>query len=505
MQTCTEKNVKIIFPFGRFFVSKRAMFISKAVLAICLMANSLAFAASSNVSSAAVNVPASNISKAAPVSAQPAIQTPQNHQQLQQLMRSPAAVPVTPETKAAPTKAAVPASVISTSAAVPAAAPKLQAPAPTASAPVPTNSLGQNTSPSSLAPAPPAFDVKAYTLLDADSGYIIVSKNATEHLPPASITKLMSLYLIANALKTNQLHFTDMVPISENAWRKGGSKMFIKVGAQIPVKDLIDGIVIASGNDATVAMAEYMAGSEETFVNLMNQTAAKIGMKDSHFVDSNGLPAQDHYSSANDIGSLARAWIAAYPEFYPWFKQKWITFNGIKQANRNRLLWHDSSVDGIKTGHTDEAGYCLVASAVRNGTRLIAVILGAPNDSTRMNAVEGLLNYGFRFYETHKLNAAGTAITKAKVWMGKKNEVELGVAQDLAVTVPTGQYQALTANINVVKPLKAPIQKGQVYGSIDIMLNGKLIASQPLVALDTIPRSNFISAFIDRIMLLFYH
>lgn len=348
-------------------------------------------------------------------------------------------------------------------------------------------------------PPPPDFAVKAYILIDANSGYVIAEKNADTQLPPASLTKLMTLYITAGALKAGQIHFEDQVTISENAWRKGGSRMFIKVGSQVPVKELIDGIVIASGNDATVAMAEFLAGTEENFANLMNQTAAQIGMKNSHFVDSNGLPEPAHYSSARDLSSLARSWINTYPEYYPWFKQKWIMFNNIKQPNRNRLLWRDPSVDGMKTGHTDEAQYCLVSSAVRNGMRLITVVMGAPSDAARTNDTEALLNYGFRYYESHQLFAANQSlpITPVRVWFGKEKYMQLGLNAPLYATVPIGAYHDLTANAVFTQNLKAPIVKGQPCGTMQVLLRGKVIATAPLVALQDNPRANFISVFFD--------
>lgn len=353
-------------------------------------------------------------------------------------------------------------------------------------------------------PAPPDFAVKGYILLDANSNFVIAEKNADVRMPPASITKIMSLYIAANALKTGQIQLDSPVTISENAWRVGGSKMFVKVGTQIPVRDLIDGIVIASGNDATVAMAEYLAGSEQAFVSLMNQMTVQLGMHNTHYADSNGLPAESHYSTPRDIAILARTWISVFPEYYTWFKQKWVIHNGIKQSNRNRLLWRDTSVDGMKTGHTDDAGYCLVASAVRHGMRLIAVVMGAANDNARTNYSEALLDYGFRFYATHKLYAADVVLKKARVWFGKKREVTLGLKNDLYITLPSGQYQKLKASITTNKLIQAPLKKGDVVGNVTVTLSGKSIATQPLIALQDIPRAGIIASLGDRIMLLFY-
>ena len=380
---------------------------------------------------------------------------------------------------------------------------------------LPTGDLSKNTSVISgnipkptvaiptLTPSLPDLDVKAFILIDANSGYVIASKNAEQRLPPASITKLTSLYIIADSLKTGRLHMDDMVRISENAWRMGGSKMFIKVGDTLPVHELINGIVIASGNDATVAMAEHIAGSETSFVSIMNQVASNLGMKDTNYADSNGLPAENHHSSARDIAILARAWIANFPEYYPWFKQKTIMFNNIQQSNRNRLLWQDPSVDGIKTGHTDEAGFCLLSSAQRNGMRLIAVVLGAPTETLRNSYSSTLLNFGFRFYESHLLYKSGAVLTKSKIWYGKKSEVSLGIDRDLYVTIPSGQYDKMQANIILNKSIKAPLKKGQACGNINIVMDGKILVSQPLIALNDIAESGFFGKIFDRILLFF--
>ncbi|MCL5261554.1 MAG: D-alanyl-D-alanine carboxypeptidase [Gammaproteobacteria bacterium] len=354
-------------------------------------------------------------------------------------------------------------------------------------------------------PAAPDLDVAAYILMDANSGYVIAEKNADARLPPASITKLMTLYLAANALRAEQIHFTDQATISEAAWRMGGSKMFIKIGSTVPVKELIDGIVIASGNDASFAIAEFLGGTEQNFVKQMNQMAATLGMKNTNYTDSNGLPEPRHYSSARDIAILSIAFINNFPEYYTWFKEKWIAYNGIKQPNRNRLLWRDSSVDGIKTGHTDEAGFCLATSAVRNGMRLVSVILGAKSDAARSDYSEALLNYGFRFYESHKLFNANARISEPRVWLGKEKTVALGLAKDFYVTVPVGQYKNLRASAVIADTLKAPFIKGKPYGTLNVMFNDKIIASQPLVALEDNPRTNFIVAFFSYLAMQFHH
>ena len=360
--------------------------------------------------------------------------------------------------------------------------------------------------PTSALPPPPTCNAKAFVLMDANSGNIIAGQNIDERLPPASLTKVMTLYLVADALKAGRLHFEDTTIVSEGAWRTGGSRMFIKVGTSVAVKDLISGIATASGNDATVAIAEHLAGTESSFANLMNKAAQDIGMRNSSFSDSNGLPSPNHYSSAKDLALLAQAWIKNFPEYYPWFKEKWMSYNGIKQPNRNRLLWRDSSVDGFKTGHTDESGYCLIASAVRNnGMRLISVVLGAPNDTSRTKDSEALLNYGFRFFATHKIFAANTKIAAPRVWLGKQNIVPLGLNHDMYITLPTGKHAQLQAKADIAPNIKAPVLKGQAYGNLNIYLDNKIIASQPLVALKCVAEANFIVALYDRIVMLFQH
>ncbi|MBU0744111.1 MAG: D-alanyl-D-alanine carboxypeptidase [Gammaproteobacteria bacterium] len=354
-----------------------------------------------------------------------------------------------------------------------------------------------------IIPAAPDLDVKSYIVLDANSGYVIAEKNANKRVAPASLTKVMSLYLAANALRTGQVHYDDQVIVSEKAWRTGGSRMFIKLGSSVSIQDLIKGSAIASGNDATVAIAEHLAGTELAFVDLMNQTANNLKMDGTHYADSSGLPHGDNYSTASDLAILARSWIANFPEYYIWFKDKWITYNGIKQPNRNRLLWHDSSVDGMKTGHTEEAGYCLIASAMRNDMRLIVIIMGSKNDSARASQSKALLNYGFRFFETHKLFAINTTINTAKVLLGKKGVSDLGLQESLYVTLPVGQYKNLKANASIYKRLKAPIEKGKVCGELNISLDNKVIVTKPLVALQDNPKANFIFTLFDYIKMLF--
>lgn len=332
-------------------------------------------------------------------------------------------------------------------------------------------------------PSSPNLDARGYVLIDAASGNVLAEKNADVRMAPASLTKLMSLYIISNALKNNVIHLDDKVRISAKAWHTGGSRMFVKAGDDVPVKDLLQGIIVASGNDATVAMAEYIAGTEETFATMMNTQAKNLGMDNSHFLDSTGLPNKDHFSTPRDLAKLAQAITQQFPEDYRLFSEKWFSYNGIRQPNRNRLLWRYQFADGLKTGHTEDAGYCLVSSAKKEGTRLISVIMGAPSDEARTEDSIRLLTYGFRFFETHKLYNASTSLTEARVWKGQHKDVSLGLAHDLYVTVPAGQYKNVTTSIQINEPLKAPILKGQTYGTVQIALNNHVIASQALIAL----------------------
>ncbi len=339
--------------------------------------------------------------------------------------------------------------------------------------------------PQTFTPNAPNLDATGYILLDANSGRIIAEKNSTQRMPPASLTKLMSLYIISNAIKNNQIHMDDKVRISTKAWKTEGSRMFVKVGDEVPVRDLLQGVITASGNDATVALAEFVAGTEDAFTAMMNEQAKLLGMKDSHFVDSTGLPNKEHYSTAHDLAILTQAYIKNFPEDYNLYSEKWFSYNGIRQPNRNRLLWRYQYADGLKTGHTNEAGYCLVGSAKKDGMRLISVVLGEPDDNTRTEDSIRLLTYGFRFFETHKLYNAETPLVDARVWKGEKSEVPLGLSDDLYVTVPTGQYKRLQATLNLNNPLKAPIVKGQVYGVLNITLNNQVLVAKPLIALDS--------------------
>lgn len=352
---------------------------------------------------------------------------------------------------------------------------------------------------------PPAPDINArgYVLMDANSGKIIAEKAMDKKMPPASLTKLMTLYVTSSAIANGQAHLTDEVRISKSAWSRGGSRMFLKLGTRVPLQKLLEGIIVASGNDACVATAEYVAGNESSFAALMNLNAKRLGMRNTHYVDSTGLPKPGHYSTPHDIAILARAIINDFPQDYHWYKQKWIRYNGIRQPNRNRLLWRDPSVDGLKTGHTHAAGYCLVASGVRNGTRLISVVMGTPTDSARANDSDALLNWGFRFYKTYKLFSKNQTISQARAWLGSSKYAPLALNQDLYVTIPIGSYPELKANIKLDSNIKAPIHKNQTYGQIIVSLDGKVIKTSPLVAEANNPEGGVFTRLADHTNLFF--
>ncbi len=353
-------------------------------------------------------------------------------------------------------------------------------------------------------PLPPQVPVRAYVLMDYQSGNLLANLKGDERMEPASITKLMTAYVVYKALKSGKIHLTDQVTISEKAWRTQGSKMFVKIGSQVPVEDLLMGMVVQSGNDATVALAEHVAGSEETFARLMNQEAERLGMTNSHFTNAPGMPDPNHYMSAHDIAILARALIQDFPEHYARYSVRSFKYNNIEQQNRNRLLLTDSSVDGMKTGHTESAGYCLVASAKRNDTRLISVVLGANKEKERFQASQALLNYGFSFFESRKLYDANTPIVTTRIWKGQQNELPLGVAQPLYVTVAKGQAPQVNTTTTVQPTIVAPVQKDQSFGEIVVKMGDQEVSKTPLVALKDVPESGWFGRMIDSILMFFY-
>jgi D-alanyl-D-alanine carboxypeptidase (penicillin-binding protein 5/6) len=352
-------------------------------------------------------------------------------------------------------------------------------------------------------PKAPAIDAKGYLIVDFLSGQSLGEKNADQPLEPASITKLMTAYVIFQEIRGGKLALEDKVRISEKAWRTQGSRMFVEVGTQVGVADLLKGVIIQSGNDATVALAEHVAGTEESFAGLMNHHAKQLGLTGTNFVNSTGLPDKEHYTTARDIVRVASAMIKEFPEYYRWYSERQFTYNDITQYNRNKLLWRDESVDGLKTGHTDSAGYCLVTSAERDGMRLITVVLGTKSEEARADASQALLNYGFRFFETHKLYDAGSKLTSARVWKGDVESVDLGLEKTLYVTIPRGEYQKLDAAMQLQEQIVAPVSEHQALGNVIIRLADKMVAEKKLVALQSVSEGSFWQRIVDEALLYF--
>jgi D-alanyl-D-alanine carboxypeptidase (penicillin-binding protein 5/6) len=352
---------------------------------------------------------------------------------------------------------------------------------------------------------PPAPDVgaKAYILVDFASGRVLAESNPDQRLEPASLTKIMTAYVVFRELAKGSLKLDTMVTVSEKAWRTEGSRMFAQVGAQISVENLLKGMIVQSGNDASVALAEHVAGDEAVFAQVMNQNAERLGMKNTHFKNSMGLPDPDHYTTARDLSILTHALIEEFPEYYKWHSIKEFLFNNIKQTNRNKLLWQDSTVDGVKTGHTDGAGYCLVASALREGMRLISVVLGTKSDNDRAGANKALLNYGFRFYETRSLYKANEKLAEARVWKGDATMAELGLRKDFYVTFPRGQYNNLKASMEVNNSASAPIQQNDKLGAIKVALGDKSVGEVDLIALKAVPEGGLFRRALDSLQLMF--
>jgi len=352
-------------------------------------------------------------------------------------------------------------------------------------------------------PSPPELAAKSFLLVDLNSGRVLAEKNINKKVEPASITKLMTAYVVYKEIESGRLSLEEEVIISKKAWRMKGSKMFVEVGKKVSVEKLLKGLIIQSGNDATVALAEHIAGSESAFADYMNQYAQELGMSDTNFVNATGWPNKNHVTTATDLVKLASAIIREFPEHYEWYKEKEYTFNGIKQYNRNKLLWRDKSVDGFKTGHTESAGYCLVASAKRKDMRLVSVVLGTKSEKTRENVSQSLLSYGFRFYESNKLYSAGESLNTARIWMGASENLNLGLGEDLFVTIPRGQYKKLDAVIDINNDIEAPVKKGQQLGVVSIKLEGKEIITQPLIALQSIDEGSLWQRGKDRVIQLF--
>jgi len=363
--------------------------------------------------------------------------------------------------------------------------------------------------PEAPVPPPPDVDGGSWVLMDYATGQVLASKNPDQRVEPASITKIMTDYVVSAELANGKISMTDPVTITESAWRGGGagtdgSTSFLKLNSQVPLKDLLYGMIIQSGNDAAIALAEHTAGSEQAFANLMNAYAKQLGMTNTNFENASGYPIANHYTTARDIAVLSRALIHDFPEDYAISAIKQFEWNGIKQGNRNTLLWRDPSVDGIKTGHTAAAGYCLAASAKQGESRMIAIVMGASSEKARADSAMALLNYGFRFYETHKLYDAGKALASPKLWKGATGTLPLGINQPLDITVKRGQYDKLKATMDIPATLIAPFKKGQQVGTLRVTLDGQPLQSVPLVALNDAPQGGFFKRLWDSILLWFH-
>ena len=353
-------------------------------------------------------------------------------------------------------------------------------------------------------PTAPSIAGTAHILQDYDSGHILMSENADERLPPASITKLMTSYVVSQEIHDGNIKLDDEVLISEKAWRMIGSRSFIEVNTKVTVEALLRGMIVQSGNDAAVALAEHVAGSEEVFAQMMNQYAQKLGMVNTNYQNATGLPGPEHYTTAHDIAILSAALIRDFPEHYQWYAEKEYTYNGITQHNRNKLLWRDNTVDGLKTGHTEEAGYCLSASAKRDGMRLIAVVLGTASENARAQEIQKMFNFGFRFFETHQLYAADEAITQTKVWKGQTDQLNLGLGQPLSITVPRGRYKDLQASTNIQQPVVAPVAKGTELGEVEIRLGDEVVATRKLVAVEEVEKGSWWRRILDSLLMLIW-
>lgn len=357
-------------------------------------------------------------------------------------------------------------------------------------------------------PPPPALEAGAYILVDHDSGRVLANRNEAERMEPASITKLMTAYVVFRSIREKRIGLDDEAPISVVAWRSGGatsggSTTFLEVGSRVPVETLLKGMIIQSGNDASVALAEYVAGTEEAFAGLMNRYAKEIGLNDSNFRNATGLPDPAHYTTAADIARLGSALIREFPEYYRWYSEKQFTYNGITQGNRNGLLYRDPTVDGMKTGYTASAGYCLVTSALRNGMRLVSVVLKTDSARARERASEALLAYGFRFYETRSVFAAGKPVDTVRVWKGATGSVAVGVERSLAVTLPRGTGDSLRTEAEVQAPLLAPLAPGSPVGTIRVRLDEQVLAEAPLVPLAAVAGGSLWEQARDSVLLWF--
>ena len=354
-------------------------------------------------------------------------------------------------------------------------------------------------------PAAPKLQASGYLLVDATNGEILVEHNAEEPLPPASLTKMMTAYIAEREITEGRMSFDDQVPVSVKAWKTGGSRMFIREGTEVRLEDLLRGIIIQSGNDASVAVAEYIAGSEDVFADVMNQTAISLGMTNTQFKNATGLPQEGHYTTAKDLSILAARIIQDFPDTYPIYEEKNFTYNGIKQANRNSLLFRDLTVDGLKTGHTEEAGYCLVASAERDGFRLISVVMGTASEKAREQETTKLLQYGFRYFSGKTVFAAGEPLPESarKVWFGEMESVDLAPTEPLYVTLPLGRESAIQATLDAPDTLDAPLEAGAVVGTVKIMLGERVLAESPVAVAEAVPEGGLFKRLMDFVLRLF--
>jgi D-alanyl-D-alanine carboxypeptidase (penicillin-binding protein 5/6) len=351
-------------------------------------------------------------------------------------------------------------------------------------------------------PAPPQVPVKGYFVIDYATGSVLAASNENERLEPASLTKLMAAYGVFHALKAGRIKLDDMVTISAHARNQDGSRMFVEVGTKVSVENLIQGMIVQSGNDATVALAEHVAGSEPVFVDQMNQYAQQLGMSSSHFENSPGMPGAQHYVTARDTGLLAAALIRDFPEYYKYYSQREFTWNKITQPNRNGLLDRDPTIDGLKTGHTESAGYCLVSSGQREGMRVISVVMGAPSIRAREDASMALINYGFRFFETRQLFSAGKSVlTGVRVWKGQEEQVDLAPNRDVIVTIPRGQEATLVGAADVANPLVAPLDRGTAAGKLRVTRGTELVGSYDLFPRTDVPADGFFGRLWDDVLL----
>ncbi len=354
-----------------------------------------------------------------------------------------------------------------------------------------------------VVPAAPGIGARGYALMDFHSGRMLAERKADERMEPASLTKLMTAYAVFAELRNGNIALENKVRVSEKAWRTGGSRMFIEVNTEVTVEELLMGMIIQSGNDASVALAEFVAGGEDAFAGLMNQHAGNLGMAGSHFTNATGLPHPDLYSTPRDMAVLAAALIRDFPEYYPWYAIREYTYNNIRQHNRNRLLWRDENVDGLKTGHTEAAGYCLVSSAQKDEMRLIAVVMGTESENARAAQSQTLLNWGFRFFETRRLYAAGEPLKTARIWKGASESLPLGLDADLYVTVPRGRYGSLKADVNVEGAIEAPARRGETFGAVNVRFGEEELGERPLVALQDVAEGGLWSRLVDSVLLLF--